>query len=299
MRFMLLIKSDANAEAGVMPCQELLTALGKYHDELVKAGVLLAAEGLHPTSKGFRLVNEAGQITRTDGPFAEPGKQLAGFWLIQVKSKEEAIEWAKRIPFEANPLSVEPGGRKQIEIRQVSELEDFPVTENESGWREEEAAFRAQPPSSQPIHGTPTEGRKIRYMMMFKADQNTEAGVLPNPKMLADMGALMGEMVQKGVLLGGEGLQPSSKGARVTFSDGKRHVTDGPFTEAKELICGYCLVQVSSPDEVLQWAYRGLTIHGPGESEIRRVCSAEDFGTEFTPEPSEAEERMRELIAAG
>ena len=301
MRVIVFVKATKDSEQGFKPSAEMtdmLEAMGKYNEELVKAGVLLAAEGLHPTSKGFRLVTDAGQITRTDGPFGEPEKLLAGFWLIQVKSKQEAIEWAKRVPFDAIVTSATSEGNGQIEIRQVSELEDFPVTEDESRWREEEAAFRAHLPSSQPVNGSPTEGRKIRYMMMFKADQNTETGSLPNPRMLADMGALMSEMVQQGVMLGGEGLQPSSKGARVTFSGGKRHVTDGPFTEAKELVCGYCLVQVSSPEEVFQWAYRGLAIHGPGQSEIRRVFDAEDFGAEFTPDLREAEESMRELMAA-
>lgn len=298
MRFMLLIKSDKNAEAGVMPGEALLAAMGKYNEELVKAGVLLTAEGLHPTSKGFRIQNQAGKLTQISGPFGEPGKLLAGFWLIQVKSKEEAIEWAKRVPFDADGPSATADGNGQIEIRQVHELEDFPVTEDESGWREEEAAFRAQSANPQPADAVPAGGRKIRYMMMFKADQRSESGALPDPKMLAEMGALMGEMAQSGVLLGGEGLQPSSMGARVTFTAGKRTVTDGPFTEAKELICGYCMVQVSSESEVLDWARRGLLIHGDGDSEIRRVFDAADFGPELTPELREAEERMRETIGS-
>ncbi len=298
MRFMLLIKSDKNTEAGLMPSEALLTAMGKYNEELVKAGVLLTAEGLHPTSKGFRLTNHSGNLTLINGPFGEPGQVLAGFWLIQVKSKEEAIEWAKRVPFDADGSSATADGNGQIDIRQVHELDDFPVTEDESGWREEEAAFRAQAANPQPAEITANGGRKIRYMMMFKADQKTESGALPDPKVLAEMGALMGEMAQLGVMLGGEGLQPSSKGARVTFSAGKRTVTDGPYAEAKELVCGYCLVQVSSEAEVLQWARRGLLIHGDGESEIRRVFDAADFGPEFTPELREAEERMRETIGS-
>lgn len=298
MRFMLLLKSDPRTEAGATPSEALLTAMGQYNEELVKAGVLLTAEGLHPSSRGFRLLNHAGELTCINGPFGEPGKLLAGFWLIQVKSKAEAIEWAKRVPFEA----VEPGtlaaGNGQVEIRQVHELEDFPVTEDESGWREEEAEFRARSGNSGAEAAAPSDGRQLRYMMMFKADQKTETGALPDPQMLAEMGGLMGEMARQGVLLGGEGLQPSSMGARVTFSAGKRTVTDGPFAETKELICGYCMVQVSSVEEVHSWARRGLLIHGDGESEIRRVYVAADFGPEFTPELRATEERLRETIGS-
>src|SRR3989449_4918856 len=99
MRFMVLVKADKNSEAGVMPSQQLLTAMGKYNEELAKAGVLLAAEGLHPSSKGARVRFAGGKKTVIDGPFTETKELIAGFWLWQVKSKEEAIEWLKRAPF--------------------------------------------------------------------------------------------------------------------------------------------------------------------------------------------------------
>src|SRR2546428_1627270 len=114
MRFMILVKADKTTEAGVLPDKTLLTEMGKYNEELVKAGVLLAAEGLHPSSKGARVKFSGGKRTVVDGPFAEAKELIAGFWLIQVKSKEEAIEWVKRCP---NPL----GGEAEIEIRQVFE----------------------------------------------------------------------------------------------------------------------------------------------------------------------------------
>jgi hypothetical protein len=119
MRFMLLVKADKNTEAGVLPSQELLAEMGKYNEELVKAGVLLAAEGLRPSSKGARVKFSGGKRTVIDGPFTEAKELIAGFWLIQVKSKEEAIEWVKRCP---NPM---PGSEAEIEIRQVFEAEDF------------------------------------------------------------------------------------------------------------------------------------------------------------------------------
>jgi hypothetical protein len=116
---MILVKADKNSEAGVLPDETLLTEMGKYNEELVKAGVLLAGEGLHPSSKGARVRFSGSTRTVIDGPFAETKELIAGFWLIQVKSKEEAIEWVKRIP---NPM---PGTETEIEIRQVFEAEDF------------------------------------------------------------------------------------------------------------------------------------------------------------------------------
>jgi hypothetical protein len=116
MRFMVLVKADKNSEAGVMPDAKLLTEMGKYNEELVKAGILLAGEGLHPSSKGARIRFSGAKRTVIDGPFAETKELVAGFWLIQVKSKEEAIEWIKRAPFD---------GGTEIEIRQVFEASDF------------------------------------------------------------------------------------------------------------------------------------------------------------------------------
>jgi hypothetical protein len=119
MRFMVLVKANADSEAGVMPSPELLQAMGRYNEELVKAGVLLAGEGLHPSSKGARVRFAGDKRTVIDGPFAETKELVAGFWLFQVRSKEEAIEWVKRAP---NPM---PGTETEIEIRQVFDAEDF------------------------------------------------------------------------------------------------------------------------------------------------------------------------------
>jgi len=136
MRFMILVKADKTTEAGVLPDEKLLTEMGKYNEELVKAGVLLAAEGLHPSSKGARVKFSGGKRTVIDGPFAEAKELIAGFWLIQVKSKEEAIEWVKRCP---NPT----GADAEIEIRQVFETSDFgPALTPEL--REAEERLRAQ-----------------------------------------------------------------------------------------------------------------------------------------------------------
>ncbi len=137
MRFMIIIKASKNTEAGVLPDEKLLAAMGNYNEELVKAGVLLAGEGLHPSSKGARVKISGGKRTVIDGPFAETKELIAGFWLIQVKSKEEAIEWVKRCP---DPL---PGEDAVIEIRQVFEAEDFGA-EFTPELREQEERLRAE-----------------------------------------------------------------------------------------------------------------------------------------------------------
>jgi hypothetical protein len=137
MRFMVLVKANKDSEAGVMPDQKLLTEMGKFNEELAKAGVLLAAEGLHPSSKGARVRFAGGKLTVIDGPFAETKELVAGFWLWQVKSKEEAIAWVKRCP---NPT----GAEGEIEIRQVFEPEDFgPLLTPEIRAREERLRGRA------------------------------------------------------------------------------------------------------------------------------------------------------------
>jgi len=118
MRVIVMIRANKDTEAGVMPSEELLTAMGKYNEDLVKAGVMLAGEGLHPSSKGARVKSSKGKITVTDGPFTETKELICGFWIWQVKSMEEAIEWAKRMP---NPHN-EDG---EVEIRPVFEAEEF------------------------------------------------------------------------------------------------------------------------------------------------------------------------------
>jgi hypothetical protein len=138
---MILLKSDENAEAGVMPDEKLLTEMGKYNEELVKAGVMLAGEGLQPSSKGARVHFSGDKRTVTDGPFTEAKELIAGFWLIQVKSKDEAIEWVRRCP---NPLE----GEAEIEIRQVFETEDF-GDELTPELREQEERLRAQAEANQ------------------------------------------------------------------------------------------------------------------------------------------------------
>src|SRR5712692_2883561 len=133
MRFMVIVKADKNSEAGAMPSEKMLTDMGKFNEELANAGVMLAAEGLHPTSKGARVKFSGGKTTVIDGPFAETKELVAGFWIWQCKSREEAIEWLKRAPFEDT----------EVEIRQVFEAEDFGA-EFTPELREQEARIREQ-----------------------------------------------------------------------------------------------------------------------------------------------------------
>jgi hypothetical protein len=133
---MIIVKANKDSEAGIMPDEKLLTEMGKYNEELVKAGIMLAGEGLHPSSKGARVRFSGRERTVIDGPFSETKELIAGFWLWQVKSKEEAIEWVKRCP---NPMA----GESEIEIRQIFEAEDF-GTEFTPELREQEERLRAQ-----------------------------------------------------------------------------------------------------------------------------------------------------------
>jgi hypothetical protein len=137
----------------------------------------------------------------------------------------------------------------------------------------------------------------MRFMVLVKANKDSEAGVLPDEKLLAEMGNFNDELVKAGVMLAGEGLQPSSKGVRIRFSGSKRTVVDGPFSETKELIAGFWLWQVRSREEAIEWLKRAPFKDGE-EVEIRQVFEAEDFGAEFTPELREQEERQRAQIAA-
>ena len=139
----------------------------------------------------------------------------------------------------------------------------------------------------------------MRFMVMIKANQDSENGVMPSERLLAEMGRFNEELVKAGVMLAGEGLHPSSKGARVRFSGSKRSVVDGTFAETKELIAGYWLWQVKSKEEAIEWVKRCPNpMNGESEVEIRQVFEAEDFGAEFTPELREREARLVQQMEA-
>src|SRR5215467_6100581 len=138
----------------------------------------------------------------------------------------------------------------------------------------------------------------MRFMVMVRATRDSEAGVMPEEKLLTEMGKFNDELIKAGIMLAGEGLQPSSKGARVRFSGSKRTVIDGPFAETKELVAGFWIWQVKSKEEAIEWVKRCPNpMPGDSEIEIRQIFEAEDFGAEFTPELREQEERQRAEIA--
>jgi hypothetical protein len=279
MRFMMLVKATKDFEAGVWLDEKLLSEMATWTEALVKAGARLEAGRLQPSSQGVRVRYANGKFILTDGPFAETKELIAGFCLIRAKSLDEAIEWTKRVPFQEG----------EIELRPLYESFDFPVdaAEKPDGWRDKEEQLRAAPPARKP--GT------TRYLGMVKADKDSEAGVLPDEKSLATMGAFVEEGARAGVFLSGEGLQPSSKGARVRFSGSQRLVTDGPFAETKELVGGYAILQFASKTEAVEWAKRFVQVDAPlrlgrqSECEIRPFFEFEDFG------PSEAVDRFRAM----
>lgn len=310
MRFIMMVKSDPTSEAGAMPDEALLTTMTSFNEKMAQAGVLKAGEGLRPSASGARVrFGGKGQpITVVDGPFAEARELVGGFWLVETASLEEAISWVKQAPFE--------GG--EVELRQLYELSDLPAdpSETSDGWREQERAFReggapraanagasttASPPAAANAAPARKPGTK-RFMVMLKSDRLTESGALPTPKALTEMGVLMTELATSGALLAGEGLKPSSKGSKVRFSGARRTVIDGPFTEAKEMIAGYSIIQVPSKDDAVTFAKRWLKVHvetaaepiEASEIEIRQLQEMEDFGAAATDKAGAEDWRARE-----
>lgn len=302
MRFMLMIKGTKQTEAGLLPSKRLMERMIAFNAALVDAGALLAAEGLHPSSTGARVKFTGGKPAVANGPFPVTEEIVAGYWLIRAKSKEAAIEWAKSVPFEVAVRASDRDDTGQIEVRPVFELGDFPIGERESRWREAKAEFRAraaQYAAGPASGGSAAKGLK-RFVIFRKADQDTEAGVTPGEVLLAAMGSYNEEMNKAGVLLAGEGLQPSSKGERVYHSAGKQTVVDGPFAGTRELVAGFTLIQTGSLAEALDWARRWPPVDGDGEVEleVRQLFGADEFAAEYTAELARADAYQRQLIAA-
>jgi hypothetical protein len=270
MKFLILRRADSKTEAGVLPDGALLDAMGKYHEEMAEAGILRGGEGLQPSAKGVRLSVSNGKVSVIDGPFTETKELIAGFSMIDVPSKQDAIDLVKRWP----PLD----GDVVLEIRQAGCAADCPGIEPAQA-----AALGPNPP---------LEGK--RFMVMIRSDQYSEADMMPDPKVLDSMIAVHDASVRAGELLAGEGLAASSKGTRVAFSGGKMSITDGPFAEIKELIAGFWMIRAKTIQDAIEWVKRyPYPSGGDAELEIRQVFEAEDFGEVFTPEMRAAEERMR------
>ena len=280
MRFMIIVKATKDSETGVMSellkterWQKLFAEMADYHEELQKAGVLLDGNGLHPSSKGWRVKYSGGKRTVIDGPFTETKELIAGYTLIKVKSKEEAMEWVRRFP---NP-DLDDG---EIEVRQLFELEDFG-----SGFRSSafarwgawgtERSTRGRRKTPSPI---PDGETTMRFMMLMipKGYETAAPGTMPDAEAVAAMMKYNESLQKAGVLLALDGLHPPSMGARVSFAGGKPKVTDGPFAEAKEVLGGYWMIQVKSKEEAIEWASRCPA--GDNEMiEVRQVQEMSDF----------------------
>lgn len=259
MRCMLLVKSNETIEKTGLASESDLAEMGRFNDELTKAGVVLAGEGFLPSSKGARVRLAGGTFTLTKGPFPEPNRLIAGFWTLKTPSKAEAVRWLERAPASAG----------EVELRPLYDTEDFPVdpAEQPGGWRDQELAardaFEAKPPAR--LLGTK------RFILLLKSDAATEAGHMPSEEVLAKMGELMDPGMRDGSLLAGDGLKPSSTGVKAKPAGGKRTLIDGPFTETKELVAGYTLLQLGSLEDAIAFAKRWLEIHvlvGVPEAEI-------------------------------
>ena len=240
MRFMIMHRTNAHWESGALPSPDLIARVGRLIGALAQSGSLLAAEGLRPSSQGVRLQFTNGQRAITDGPFTESKELIAGFAIVRVASREDAVHWATRF---AHVL----GDDLELDVRPVTEPWDL-------GLREKPAGLTTQ-----------------RFMVVQK--NRTVDGCRPlSPAQGAAMGSLMEEMGRAGVLLSAEGLEASAKGARILSEGGRPIVLDGPFTESKELLGGFVIVQAQTLQEAVEWAKRYFTEVGAEEVDVRPIA---------------------------
>jgi hypothetical protein len=295
---MMILKSDAASEAGVIPPEHVLAEMGAYSERLLNAGVMLGGEGLHASSKGAKVRIAHGKTTVLDGPFAEAKEVVAGYYMLKVKDLQEAIEWTKQLP------GADWAPESEVELRPLYETADFAVdpAEQPGGWRDREIEARQALEAKAP---GPDKGQ--RWISFLKADKNTEAEIEPSTKLLEEMGALIGEMIEQDVLISGEGLRASKHGAKVSIKDKKLSVLDGPFAESKELIAGFSMFRAKTKAEAVEWARRCLQIHmsgtgiDTGEIEVRRVFEIEEVPQTAeelagTSEWREREQRRRDRL---
>jgi hypothetical protein len=237
MRFILMHKTSAEWEAGAIPRPELIARVGALIGDLAKANLLLGAEGLRASSQGVRLRFSGGTRTVSQGPFEGDNELPAGFSILRVQSLDEAIEWASR---QAAVL-----GDVEIDIRPVTEAWDIG------------------------LEPRPAKVAGRRYMALCKATAASEAGAPLTPGQQADMARLTDEMRRAGVHLATESLRPSARGRRYKNSRDGIRVTDGPFTESKELIAGYIMVSAESMEDAARWATRYLETVEADEVDLR------------------------------
>jgi hypothetical protein len=240
MQFMVMHKMTDELEKGGPPDGEILAGVGKLIGDAAKDGVFVSGEGLKPTSQRTHVAYKNGKRTITDGPFTEAKELVAGFALMKVRSKEEALAWCDKFAAVLGDVELFMG----------------PVVEP---W---DLGFAPKP-----------ESPPLRILSMHKMDERAEndADAPPDPAMMQKMGALIGEMTAAGVLQSTGGLTSTKKGARIRFSGGKHTVIDGPFAESKELIAGFAILKLPSKEAAIEWAIRFGKIVKVNEVEVRQM----------------------------
>ena len=238
MRFMVMHKMTEEMEKGLPPDPAIIEGVGKLIEEAVKDKVFVSGEGLKPSSERVHISYKNGKRTVTDGPFTEAKELVAGFALMRVRSREEAMEWCDKF------ASV------------IGDVELFmgPVVEP---W---DLGMMKKPKDA-----------PLRFLSMHKLDERAENETPPDPALMAKMGGLIEEMTKAGVLQATGGLAGTKKGARIRFQGGKRTVIDGPFAESKELVAGYAILELPSKSAAIDWAVRFGEIVKVNEVEVRQV----------------------------
>jgi len=238
MRFMVMHKMTEEMERGLPPEPAIIKGVGALIAEGLKDKIFLSGEGLKPSSERVHVVYKNGQRTVTDGPFTEAKELVAGFALMRVNSKEEALSWCDKF------------------AAVLGEVELFmgPVVEP---WDIGLAPKPKNPP--------------LRILSMHKMDERAENDTPPDAKDMQQMGALIEEMTKAGVLLATDGLASTKKGARIHYAGGKHTVVDGPFAESKELVAGYAIINVPSKAAAIEWALRFGDVVKVNEIEVRQI----------------------------
>jgi hypothetical protein len=236
---MVMHKMTAEMETGAPPDPEIIAGVGKLIEEGAKDGVFVSGEGLKPSSQRTHVVYKNGKRTVTDGPFTEAKELIAGFALMKVRSKDEALAWCDKFAAVIGDVELFMG----------------PVVEP---W---DLGFAPKP-----------DNAPLRYLSMHKMDARAESDAPPDPVLMQKMGALIGEMTAAGVLESTGGLASTKKGARVRFSGGKHTVIDGPFAESKELIAGFAILRLPSKEAAIEWGIRFGRVVKVNEVEVRQMA---------------------------
>jgi len=238
MQFMVMHKMTDEMEKGGPPDHEIIAGVGKLIEEGAKEGVFVSGEGLKPTSQRVHVAYKNGKRTITDGPFTEAKELVAGFALMKVQSKEDALSWCDKFAAVLGDVELFMG----------------PVVEP---W---DLGFVPKP-----------ENPPLRVLSMHKMDARAESDAPPDPALMQKMGALIDEMTAAGVLESTGGLASTKKGARIRFSGGKHTVTDGPFTESKEFVAGFAILNLPSKEAAIEWGIRFGHIVKVNEVEVRQM----------------------------